>query len=109
MATHADGLSASRSTGAGHCWWPTTSATSYGDLHGRLTLPRTERARYNETCLFPVMPQPGMTPARMSKRGPTNSDTLPAIAGATAVTIAGVVTFLAYDFGAQSRQMALHI
>jgi putative membrane protein len=44
----------------------------------------------------------------MSMRSLT-SDTLPAIAGATAVMAAGAIAFLAHELGPRSLQMALHI
>lgn len=45
----------------------------------------------------------------MSHRKLTNGDTLPAVVSAFSVTVAGILAFLAYDFGPQSTHMALHI
>ena len=45
----------------------------------------------------------------MSNRKLTNGDTLPAVVSAVAVTAAGLLAFMAYDFGPQSTHMALHL
>jgi putative membrane protein len=45
----------------------------------------------------------------MNNRRLTKGDTLPAVASAIAVATAGLLASLAYDFGPQSKHMALHI
>jgi putative membrane protein len=65
--------------------------------------------RMGHVCFRPVIAETKMTPAPMSKRRFNSRNTLPAIAGAAAVTIAGVVAVLAYELGPRSLQMALHI